>query len=50
MTSAQLQQLAITAGILWAAYKFGPGAVKAGALAVGAVIVAKNVPYVKDSL
>lgn len=50
MTSAQMQQLAIAGAMLFAAYKFGPTAVKGGAVAVAAVIVAKNVPYVKDVL
>jgi len=49
MTTDQMQNLAISAGILFAAYKFGPGVVKAGAVAVAAVIVARNVPYVKNS-
>lgn len=50
MTSSQMTNLAISAGILFAAYKFGPGVVKAGAVAVAAVIVAKNVPYVQDNI
>lgn len=42
-------KLAIALGIVYAAYRFGPNAtVKAAALSVGAVIVAKNVPYVKE--
>lgn len=50
MTTEQLTSLAIAGGILFAAYKFGPAAVKAGAIAVGAVMIAKQVPYVKDVL
>lgn len=50
MTSDQMQSLAISAGILFAAYKFGPAVVKAGAVAVAAVMVAKNVPYVKNNI
>ncbi len=45
-----MTKLAISAGILFAAYKFGPSWAKAGALAVAAVAVAKRVPYVQDSL
>lgn len=48
MSQTQLMNLAIAGSIVFAAYKFGSGAVKAGALAIGAVIVAKQVPYVKD--
>lgn len=48
MNQSQLMNLAIAGGILFAAYKFGPGVAKAGALAVAATIVAKQVPYVKD--
>lgn len=50
MTSADITKLAIAGGILFAAYKYGNGMVKAGALAVAAGIVAKRVPYVKDVL
>lgn len=48
MNQNEMMSLAIAAGIVFAAYRFGSGAVKAGALAVGAMIVAKQVPYVKD--
>lgn len=50
MSSADIQKLAIAGGILFAAYKFGPGWAKAGALAVAAGIIAKRVPYVQDVL
>lgn len=50
MNQADLMKLGIAAGILFAAYKYGNGMVKAGALAVAAGIVAKRVPYVKDVL
>lgn len=50
MTQADLTRLAIAGGILFAAYKFGPSYVKAGALAVAAGVIAKRVPYVKDVL
>ena len=45
MNTSTLMPYALAAGILYAAYKFGPATVKAGAIAVGAVIVAKHVPY-----
>lgn len=48
--NADMTKLAVTAGILFAAYKFGPGPVRAGALAVAAVVVAKRVPYVNEAL
>lgn len=50
MTQADLTKLAIAGGILFAAYKYGNGMVKAGAIAVAAGIVAKRVPYVRDVL
>lgn len=50
MTQADLTKLAIAGGILFVAYRYGNGMVKAGALAVAAGIVAKRVPYVKDVL
>lgn len=48
MNSAELTKLAIAAGILFAAYKYGNAMVKGAALAVGATVVAKRLPYVKD--
>lgn len=50
MNSADLKKLAIAGALLGAAWKFGPPAVKAGALAVAAGVVAKRVPYLKDVL
>jgi hypothetical protein len=50
MSSADMQKLAIAGAILFAAYKYGPGWAKAGAMAVAAGIVAKRVPYVQDVL
>ena len=50
MTQADLTKLAIAGAILFGAYKYGNGMVKAGAVAVAAGIVAKRVPYVKDVL
>jgi hypothetical protein len=43
--------VAIALGILYAAFKFVPNPqVKAGAVAVAAVIVAKKLPYIQDQL
>lgn len=50
MDKADLQKLAIAGGLLFAAWKFGPGPVKAGALAVAAGVIAKRLPYVKEVL
>lgn len=50
MDKEVMMKLAIAGGILFAAYKYGNGMVKAGALAVAAGIVAKRVPYVRDVL
>lgn len=50
MSSAQLTSLAIAGGILFAAYKFGNAEIKAAALGVAGIIVAKRVPYIKDQL
>lgn len=50
MTQDQMVSLAIAGGIVFAAYKFGSGVFKAGAVAVGAVIVAKQIPYINNVL
>lgn len=50
MTTEDMKKLAIAGGILFAAWKFGPGWAKAGAMAIAAGIVAKRVPYVKEVL
>ncbi|GGI16907.1 hypothetical protein [Oxalicibacterium faecigallinarum] len=50
MNQSQITALAIAGGILFAGYKFGPSYVKAACLAVGAVAVAKRVPYVNAVL
>ena len=50
MTTAQMTSLAIALGVCYAAYRFGPATVKAAALGVAGVIVAKQVPYVQDVL
>jgi hypothetical protein len=48
LTSDQMKKLAIAGAILFAGYKYGSPQVKAAAFAVGATIVAKQVPYVRD--
>lgn len=50
MTQQQMMDLAIAAGILFAAYKYGTAEVKTGAVAIAATIVAKKIPYVKDQI
>lgn len=50
MTSSDMTKLAIAGGILFAAYKFGPPMVKAGAVAVAAGVIAKRVPYLNEVL
>lgn len=43
-----LSKLLIPAALIFAAYKFGPAPVRAGAVAVAAVMVAKRLPYVGE--
>lgn len=50
MNQSDLMRYGIAAGALFAAYKFGPGWAKAGALAVAAVAVAKRAPYIREVL
>ncbi len=50
MTQADLMKFGIAGAMLWAAYKYGNGMVKGGAIAVAATVIAKRVPYVKDVL
>jgi len=51
MTSADVTKLAIALGACYAAFRFsGSQTVKAAAIAVGAVIVAKRLPYVGEAL
>lgn len=51
MNQSEMMKLAIAAGILYGAYKFAPSPlVKGAAVAVGAVIVAKRVPYLSAAL
>ncbi|MDO9011335.1 MAG: hypothetical protein Q7U78_05945 [Gallionella sp.] len=49
MNQANLMKLGITAGILFAAYKFAPNATaKAMVLGVAGVVVAKNTPVLNQ--
>lgn len=48
MDTSKLMNLAIAGGILFAAHKFGNAHVKGGATAIAAVIVAKQLPYLRD--
>ena len=48
MTNDQLMKLAIAAGIVWAAYRFGTPMLKGAAVSIGAVIAAKQIPVLKD--
>lgn len=51
MDTTKLMNLGIALGIVYAVYKFAPGqAAKAAALGVAGVMVARNVPYVKDQI
>ena len=51
MTQADMVSLGIALGACWAAYKYsGQPTVKAAAIAVGAVIVAKRLPYLSSVL
>ncbi len=51
LTSSQMTKLGFALGICFAVYKFVPNlTAKTGAVAVAAVIVAKQVPYVGAAL
>jgi hypothetical protein len=50
MSQAEMMKYGIAAGALFAAYKFGPAALKGAAVAVAAVAIARRVPYVKEVL
>lgn len=47
----KLMGLAIAGAAVWVAWKYAPSqTVKAMALGVGGVMVAKNVPYVREAM
>ena len=48
MNAAEMTKLAIAGGMLFAAYKYGNGIMKAAALAIAANVVARHVPFIKD--
>ena len=49
MNTQNLMKLAITAGVLYGAYRFAPNdTVRAMVLGVAGVVVAKNTPVVSD--
>lgn len=50
MSQAEMIKLGIAAAIIFAGYKYGSGVVKGAAVAVGAVMVAKRVPYLKEAI
>ena len=51
MNQADLMKLAIALGVVWATYRFVPNAaVKAAALGVGGIIVARRLPFVGPAL
>jgi len=51
VTQAELMKLGLALAACYAAYKFsGSQTIKAAAIAVGAVIVAKRLPYVGEAL
>lgn len=46
-----LMPTAIALGLCYAAYKFAPNAMaKSAAVSIGAVVLAKQVPYLRDAL
>lgn len=48
MNQAQMINMAIAGGILFAAFRYGNPTMKGAAISVAAVMVAKQVPYLKD--
>lgn len=51
MNQSDLIKAAIALGIVYGVYRFVPGqAVKAAALGVGGVVIAKQIPFVRDAL
>ncbi len=47
MNQEQIMKLAIPAAFIFLGWKYGSGVIKAGALSVSAVAIAKQVPYLK---
>lgn len=51
LTSAEITKLALALGVCYAAYRFsGNAMVKTAAVAVGAIVVAKQLPYTGPAL
>ncbi len=51
LTTAEMTTVGIALAICFAAYKFLPNAaMKAAALGIGGVVIAKQVPYLSDAL
>lgn len=50
MTTSEMTNLGIALAVIFAAYKFGPTPVKAAAMGVAGVMIAKRVPYLKDAV
>lgn len=51
LTTSEITKMGLAVGLCFAAYKFiGHPAVRTGAVAIAAVIVAKRLPYVGDAL
>lgn len=49
MLSNPIVRLGIVGAAVWAAYRFAPNAtLKTAAISVGAVVAAKQIPFVKD--
>lgn len=48
MDQATLMKYGIAAAILFVGYKYGNGMVKAGSVAVAALVVAKRTPYLNQ--
>lgn len=50
MDTQKLLTMAITAGAVWAAWKYGNGFVKTAAAGVAGYVVANQVPFVRDGI
>lgn len=48
MDTSQITKLGIASGIVFAGFKFGNPMIKAGAVAIAAVIAAKQIPYLNE--